>query len=251
MYANNLVRITACLLVILVSSNNIVESRGLYFNDRSADPHRDHISKASINSVNGMDPEQINVAIPILQQCLDTKDNDRIRAFIMKCHALLKAIKEKSAAKRSDILDTLLDYYYYKNFNTRGEKIDTDKVNGLAQQFMDKQTEEELGNLHEFMEAYQTASIKDRSKFLEQVIDYATKCAQEGNNDDYFKLVITSMKTLFTSYDKNDYDVRLTTEEYLHQLAKNLKESDLRKIQVELHRIIKHNPNVGPKALKG
>ncbi|CAF5118143.1 unnamed protein product, partial [Rotaria sp. Silwood1] len=31
----------------------------------------------------------------------------------------------------------------------------------------------------------------------------------------------------------------------------NLKEADLTRIQVELYRIIKHNPNVGPNALKG
>ncbi|CAF5149949.1 unnamed protein product [Rotaria sp. Silwood1] len=58
-----------------------------------------------------------------------------------------------------------------------------------------------------------------------------------GNNENYFKLIKTSMKTLFTTCDENNYD--------------NLKEANLTRIQVELHRIIKHYPNVGSKALKG
>ncbi|CAF4961903.1 unnamed protein product [Rotaria sp. Silwood1] len=49
--------------------------------------------------------------------------------------------------------------------------------------------------------------------------------------------LIINMKTLFTTCDENNYD--------------NLKEANLTRIQVELHRIIKHYPNVGSKALKG
>ncbi|CAF5152751.1 unnamed protein product [Rotaria sp. Silwood1] len=59
----------------------------------------------------------------------------------------------------------------------------------------------------------------------------------KGNNENYFKLVKASVETLFTTCDENDYN--------------NLKEAVLTRIQVELHRIIKHNPNVGPNALKG
>ncbi|CAF1029063.1 unnamed protein product [Rotaria sordida] len=59
------------------------------------------------------------------------------------------------------------------------------------------------------------------------------------------------METLFTTCDENDYNVRLTAEESLNKFAKNLKEAVLTRIQVELHGIIKHNPNVEPKALKG
>ncbi|CAF5092756.1 unnamed protein product, partial [Rotaria sp. Silwood1] len=55
--------------------------------------------------------------------------------------------------------------------------------------------------------------------------------------------------TLFTTCDENDYNVRLTVEENLNKF--NLKEAVLTRIQVELHRIIKHNPNVEPNALKG
>ncbi|CAF1367987.1 unnamed protein product [Rotaria sp. Silwood1] len=58
------------------------------------------------------------------------------------------------------------------------------------------------------------------------------------------------MKTLFTTCDENDYDVRLTVEENLNEFVKNLKEVVLTRSQVELHRTIKHNPNVGPNALK-
>ncbi|CAF3784979.1 unnamed protein product, partial [Rotaria sordida] len=58
------------------------------------------------------------------------------------------------------------------------------------------------------------------------------------------------VETLFTACDENDYNVRLTTEESLNKFVKNLKEVVLTRIQVELHRIIKHNPNVEPKILK-
>ncbi|CAF5089064.1 unnamed protein product, partial [Rotaria sp. Silwood1] len=58
------------------------------------------------------------------------------------------------------------------------------------------------------------------------------------------------MKTLFTTCDENNYDVRLTAEENLNKFVKNLKEAVLTRIQVELYRIIRHNPNVGPNALK-
>ncbi|CAF4016460.1 unnamed protein product [Rotaria sp. Silwood1] len=43
-----------------------------------------------------------------------------------------------------------------------------------------------------------------------------------GNNENYFKLIKTSMKTLFTTCDENDYDVRLTVEENLNEFVKVL-----------------------------
>ncbi|CAF1464460.1 unnamed protein product [Rotaria sp. Silwood1] len=73
----------------------------------------------------------------------------------------------------------------------------------------------------------------------------------KGNNENYFKLIKASVETLFTTCDENDYNVRLTAEENLNKFVKNLKEAVLTRIQVELHRIINHNPNVGPNALKG
>ncbi|CAF4954161.1 unnamed protein product [Rotaria sp. Silwood1] len=72
----------------------------------------------------------------------------------------------------------------------------------------------------------------------------------KGNNENYFKLVKASVETLFTTCDENDYNVRLTAEESLNKFVQNLKEADLTRIQVELYRIIKHNPNVEPNALK-
>ncbi|CAF1131567.1 unnamed protein product [Rotaria sordida] len=60
----------------------------------------------------------------------------------------------------------------------------------------------------------------------------------------------SSVETLFTTCDENDYNVRLTTEESLNKFVKNLKEAVLTRIQVELHGIIKHNPNVESKVLK-
>ena len=69
--------------------------------------------------------------------------------------------------------------------------------------------------------------------------------------------------------DETDHDVRLAAEENINKLIKvnillgyhhrlsisydeqNLKETHLPRVQVELHRIIKRNPNVGPRALKG
>ncbi|CAF3885248.1 unnamed protein product [Rotaria sp. Silwood1] len=65
------------------------------------------------------------------------------------------------------------------------------------------------------------------------------------------KILIINMKTLFTTCDENDYDVRLTVEENLNEFVKNLKEVVLTRSQVESHRIIKHNPNIEPNALKG
>ncbi|CAF1442512.1 unnamed protein product [Rotaria sp. Silwood1] len=73
----------------------------------------------------------------------------------------------------------------------------------------------------------------------------------KGNNENYFKLIKASVETLFTTCDENNYNVRLTAEENLNKFVTNLKEADLTRIQVELYRIIKHNPNVGPNALKG
>ncbi|CAF5079902.1 unnamed protein product [Rotaria sp. Silwood1] len=73
----------------------------------------------------------------------------------------------------------------------------------------------------------------------------------KGNNENYFKLIKANVETLFTTCDENDYNVRLTAEENLNKFVKNLKEADSTRIQVELYRIIKHNPNVGPNALKG
>ncbi|CAF5139922.1 unnamed protein product, partial [Rotaria sp. Silwood1] len=66
----------------------------------------------------------------------------------------------------------------------------------------------------------------------------------------YFKLITASVEKLFTKCDENDYGVRLTAEENLIKFVKNLKEAVLTRIQVKLHRIINHNPNVEPKALK-
>ncbi|CAF1383056.1 unnamed protein product [Rotaria sp. Silwood1] len=71
------------------------------------------------------------------------------------------------------------------------------------------------------------------------------------NNENYFKLITASVEKLFTKCDENDYGVRLTAEENLIKFVKNLKEAVLTRIQVKLHRIINHNPNVEPKALKG
>ncbi|CAF3339200.1 unnamed protein product, partial [Rotaria sp. Silwood2] len=71
-----------------------------------------------------------------------------------------------------------------------------------------------------------------------------------GNNENYFKLITAIVETLFTTCTKNGYDIRLTFEENLNKLVKNLKEPNLTRIQVELHRIIKRNPNVGSSALK-
>ncbi|CAF5019018.1 unnamed protein product [Rotaria sp. Silwood1] len=70
------------------------------------------------------------------------------------------------------------------------------------------------------------------------------------NNENYFKLIKASVETLFTTCDENDSNVRLTAEENFDKFVKDLKEADLTRIQVELYRIIKHNPNVGPNALK-
>ncbi|CAF4998203.1 unnamed protein product [Rotaria sp. Silwood1] len=72
----------------------------------------------------------------------------------------------------------------------------------------------------------------------------------KGNNENYFKLIKASVETLFTKCDENDYNVRLTAEESLNKFVQNLKEAVLTRIRVELYRIIKHNPNVGPNALK-
>ncbi|CAF4303649.1 unnamed protein product [Rotaria sp. Silwood2] len=74
--------------------------------------------------------------------------------------------------------------------------------------------------------------------------------SNRGNNENYFKLITAIVETLFTTCTKNGYDVRLTFEENLNKLVKNLKEPNLTRIQVELHRIIKRNPNVGSRALK-
>ncbi|CAF1297667.1 unnamed protein product [Rotaria sp. Silwood1] len=60
--------------------------------------------------------------------------------------------------------------------------------------------------------------------------------------------LIINVEKLFTKCDENDYGVRLTAEENLNHL--NLKEVDLTRIQVELHGVITHNPNVEPTALK-
>ncbi|CAF5175545.1 unnamed protein product, partial [Rotaria sp. Silwood1] len=71
------------------------------------------------------------------------------------------------------------------------------------------------------------------------------------NNENYFKLIKASVETLFTTCDENDSNVRLTAEENFDKFVKDLKEADLTRIQVELYRIIKHNPNLDPNALKG
>ncbi|CAF3598174.1 unnamed protein product [Adineta steineri] len=73
----------------------------------------------------------------------------------------------------------------------------------------------------------------------------------KSNTDNYFKFLTASVETLFLNCDDNDHDVRLATDENLNKLIKNLKDIHLTRIQVELHRIIKRNPNVGPRALKG
>ncbi|CAF5042804.1 unnamed protein product [Rotaria sp. Silwood1] len=65
------------------------------------------------------------------------------------------------------------------------------------------------------------------------------------------RTLIINVEKLFTKCDENDYGVRLTAEENLIKFVKNLKEAVLTRIQVKLHRIINHNPNVEPKALKG
>ncbi|CAF0997220.1 unnamed protein product [Rotaria sordida] len=55
----------------------------------------------------------------------------------------------------------------------------------------------------------------------------------KGNNENYFKLITAIVETLFTTCNENDYD--------------NLQKPKLTTIQVELHRIIKRNLNVGPR----
>ncbi|CAF3848927.1 unnamed protein product [Rotaria sp. Silwood1] len=59
----------------------------------------------------------------------------------------------------------------------------------------------------------------------------------KSNNENYFKLSTTSVETLFTTCDENDYNIRCAAKESLNKFVKNLKEADLTRIQVELHRI--------------
>ncbi|CAF1429014.1 unnamed protein product [Rotaria sp. Silwood1] len=59
----------------------------------------------------------------------------------------------------------------------------------------------------------------------------------KSNNENYFKLSTTSVETLFITCDENDYNIRFATEESFNKFVKNLKEADLTRIQVELHRI--------------
>ncbi|CAF1499013.1 unnamed protein product [Rotaria sp. Silwood1] len=44
----------------------------------------------------------------------------------------------------------------------------------------------------------------------------------KGNNENCFKLIKASVETLFTTCDENNYDVRLTADENLNQLVKEL-----------------------------
>ncbi|CAF4733748.1 unnamed protein product [Rotaria sp. Silwood2] len=61
-------------------------------------------------------------------------------------------------------------------------------------------------------------------------------------------LSTTTSETLsIKGNNENDYDVPLTVEENLNQLVKVLEKNFFYKFLL----IIKHNPNVGPKALKG
>ncbi|CAF4263201.1 unnamed protein product, partial [Rotaria sordida] len=43
-----------------------------------------------------------------------------------------------------------------------------------------------------------------------------------GNNENYFKLIKASVKTLFITCDENDYNVPLTAEESLNKFVKVL-----------------------------
>ncbi|CAF1277551.1 unnamed protein product [Adineta ricciae] len=93
---------------------------------------------------------------------------------------------------------------------------------------------------------------KDKIHHLNTVTDLlCSSTLTRSNNENYFKLLTASMETLFMHCDETDHDVRLAAEENINKLIKNLKETHLPRVQVELHRIIKRNPNVGPRALKG
>ncbi|CAF4247205.1 unnamed protein product [Rotaria sp. Silwood2] len=70
-----------------------------------------------------------------------------------------------------------------------------------------------------------------------------------GNNENYFQSVTAGAQILFTTSDENDYDVQSAVEENLNKFFKNLKEANLIRIQTELHRIIKFNPNVRSRTL--
>ncbi|CAF4207461.1 unnamed protein product, partial [Rotaria sordida] len=81
-------------------------------------------------------------------------------------------------------------------------------------------------------------------EFLKLLSKTTSELIIKSNDENYFKLIKASMETLFTTCDENDYNISLTAEE-------KFKEAVLTRIQVELHGIIKHNPNVESKALKG
>src|ERR1700722_9534364 len=87
------------------------------------------------------------------------------------------------------------------------------------------------------------------------------------DSENYFKLLTADFETLFANSDDNNYDVRLAVEENITKLVKNmtkhaysfkicnmyvrnLKETQLVRVQVELYRIMKRNSNVEPGALK-
>ncbi|CAM2712576.1 unnamed protein product [Rotaria socialis] len=97
------------------------------------------------------------------------------------------------------------------------------------------------------------ASIsKEKIHHLNNIVDLlCSPSLIKANNENYFKLLTASVETLFMTCDETDYDVRISAEENISKLVKNHKEINLTRIQVELHRIIKRNPNVGPRALKG
>ncbi|CAF0772812.1 unnamed protein product [Didymodactylos carnosus] len=92
---------------------------------------------------------------------------------------------------------------------------------------------------------------KEKIHHLNLIVDVLLMPQIRANNDNYFKILSAGFEALFLHCDEQDYDVRLAAEENTTKLVKSLKEVQLARVQVELHRIIKRNPNVGPRALKG
>ncbi|CAF0989463.1 unnamed protein product [Didymodactylos carnosus] len=115
-----------------------------------------------------------------------------------------------------------------------------------------------MDKLNKSLEILKTLSLEsnhekstEKIHHLNLVVDGLLLPQVRTNNDNYFKILSTGFETLFSHCDEQDYDVRLAAEENITKLVKSLKELQLTRVQFELHRVIKRNPNVGPRALKG
>ncbi|CAF1320957.1 unnamed protein product [Rotaria sp. Silwood1] len=141
--------------------------------------HGKHIGESLNKIFNNIDSDQISELTAAIQECFDTKDSARTKAFNLKAMEVAKNLLDKSVgSKRRDTLDKFLDDYYYKRLATRDRMADINKLNALIVEYMKVLSEDEGVKGEQLGAAFVMSTKENHKEYVRQIIEYARKCAK-------------------------------------------------------------------------